>query len=52
MDIGNVLGSIVDCSSSREVDDIPLSEELRSAISNMEDLDDVRFIEIRFESLV
>uniref|UniRef100_K1RR26 Transcription factor E3 n=1 Tax=Magallana gigas TaxID=29159 RepID=K1RR26_MAGGI len=41
MDIGNVLGSIVDCSSSREVDDIPLSEELRSAISNMEDLDDV-----------
>lgn len=46
MDIGNVLGSIVDCSSSREVDDIPLSEELRSAISNMEDLDDVSFFEI------
>lgn len=47
MDIGNVLGSIIDCSSSREVDDIPLSEELRSAISNMEDLDDVSFFQIR-----
>lgn len=47
MDIGNVLGSIVHCSSSREVDDIPLSEELRSAISNMEDLDDVSFFQIR-----
>ena len=41
MDIGHVLGTIVDFSSDVEVDDIPLSEELRSAISKMEDLDDV-----------
>ena len=41
MDIGHVLDTIADCSSGVEVDDIPLSEELRSAISNMEDLDDV-----------
>eukprot|EP00105_Crassostrea_gigas_P010198 XP_011425390.2 PREDICTED: transcription factor EB [Crassostrea gigas] len=41
VDIENVLGSIVDCGSSEDIDNIPLSEELRSAISNMEDLDDV-----------
>ena len=41
MVIEHVLGTVVDCSSGVEVDDIPLSEELRSAISNMEDLDDV-----------
>ena len=41
MDIGHVLGTIVNLSSAVEVDDIPLSEELRSAISKMEDLDDV-----------
>lgn len=46
MDIGNVLGLIVDCSFSREVDDILFFEELWSVIFNMEDLDDVSFLEI------
>ncbi|XP_062573528.1 uncharacterized protein LOC134235414 [Saccostrea cucullata] len=40
MNIGADLECFVDCSSS-EVAGIPLSEELRCAISNMEDLDDV-----------
>ncbi|XP_061181197.1 uncharacterized protein LOC133189820 [Saccostrea echinata] len=40
INIGADIGSFVDCTNS-EVGGIPLSEELRCAISNIEDLDDV-----------
>lgn len=41
VDFGNELGTLDGCCSNIDVDNIPLSEELRTAISNMEDLDDV-----------
>ena len=39
--IGTVIDTIADCCPGAEVDDMPLSEELRSAISNIEDIEDV-----------
>lgn len=41
MAIGTVIDTIADWCPGAEVDDMPLSEELRSAISNIEDLEDV-----------
>lgn len=46
MDIENVLGLIVDCGFSEDIDNIFFLEELWSVIFNMEDLDDVSFLEI------
>lgn len=41
MDFDHEIETNDDCSSNNEADDIPLSEELRTAILNIEDLDDV-----------
>lgn len=41
MAIETVIDTIADCCPGAEVDDMPMSEELRSAISNIEDLEEV-----------
>lgn len=41
MEFENEIETTDDCSSNNDDNDIPLSEELRTAILNIEDLDDV-----------